>query len=209
MAVRAKVIGSSFVTNLADYIADPQHGGLLSNMQLDPDFATVEVSGVRGLRVHKLPTFKPDLETNTPDLVIMHCGGNDLAKRDSLSVAVEMHDFASYLVEDLHVDKVVMLSTLKRFSVRSDGCLKYGIPENVFHAKAFDLNLRLSHLFDNNHMYFWDLRTLQGEQTCWTGLAEDGVHLNEVGMKKYYREIRGAIIESAEEIHGTPYAYWL
>ena len=204
MSVLVDIIGSSFVSRLDNFIKANEQ---LWNFGLDPDFARVAVHGIGGLTVPNLQCHDTRLAWQTPDIVILHCGANDLSrdKRPSLNVAIDLHDYAQHLRHDFHVDHVVMCSALKCYSVKEDGTLKFGISEDIFNDKVSQLNVHLSYLFDSPSLHFWDLASLQGLYTSVTGIDWwDGVHLNLSGMKKYYRELCGAIVTYAKPLQADP-----
>jgi hypothetical protein len=75
-----------------------------------------------------------------------------------------------------------------------------GIQEEEFNEKIDHFNLRLSHFMEEPRQHFWDLSTLQGVFSGMDQIGGDGVHLNSVGLRKYYRELRGIIVK---------YSYWV
>ena len=203
MAVSVSIIGSSFTARFRSYVNDPLCRSR-RNLGLNNAFARVYTDGIPGLQVSGLPQFDTHLAYARPDIVIIHCGGNDLAHKSSLTVAMDLYDFANHLVRDFGVEHVIVCSTLKRFSTNKDGTLKFGITPDQFAAKADDLNFRLANVFDDNHLHFWEMTSLHGPITSITGIGKDGVHLSrDPGLKKYFREMRGIILRYGNRMHAA------
>lgn len=207
MAVHVDIIGSSFVKRFDRFVhTRGQDGHFVDPARVNLGFAydavRVRMNGVSGLTVQSLrQKYDPEFQKFIPDIVVCHAGGNDLARRDSLSVAADIFDFGELVTECYGVEHFIVCSTLRRYSTRADKSLKFGISEEDFALKAAELNLRLSHFFDSEKLHFWQLSTLMGPVTGPAAIDNDGVHLNDTGLKKYFREIRGLILKYSNRLH--------
>lgn len=192
------VIGSSFVKRLDDYTRQTFGAEKRKNLGLT-NSVRVRVLGRPGFNVADFErSFLPALLRDLPDVVICHAGGNDLAKRSSADVAADIHAFGSLLTQKHGVKHFVICSTLMRYSKNNRGTLKFEISESDYQQKAGTLNTRLrSTMFVGSRLHFWELNSLSGKLIGPAAISRDGVHLNQRAMKKYYREMRGAVLKFA------------
>lgn len=193
---RVLVLGHSFVHRLesAFFSGFPQ-------MDMDLDQFHIKFHGRGGASV--LDTLNYDViaqqsvvRTFCPSVVVLQCAGNSLCKHKAAVVGERL----LYLVETLlgfaFVRNVVILDAFPRENPR------YITPE-LYAERMEDLNLLIRARVT--------LREFRGRTMCWNHrrLADsplqifhgDGVHLSrDIGMPKYWRVVRGAILHGAAEV---------
>ena len=203
--VSAMIIGSSFVNRLNTFISESRYNQCrYENLRFKAGFAEVYIEGVGGLNASGLHhVYDYGFSTCPPDndIIVCHAGGNDLAWRESLNVAVDLYDYATHVCEDFGVKHFVCCNVLNRYSVNGKGTLKFDVSEILFNQRAADLNQKLSLMFDTPSLHYWDLRSLE-EPFYISG--SDGVHLTHEGMQPYLREMRGAVLKYSNRLRGSP-----
>ena len=192
--VNVMLYGHSFVTHLKDYIAAlPSY---MWNLGMDYDKANVSYMGLGGATVDRLRrTARLDaLQRQRPEVVIVEAGTNDLA-RDYLSpsdVCEEMLNLVRDII-DCQVREVVVCQVILR---GAEG-MQRAVPE--FPEKVFEYNHRIEDALQYQpRVSFWHHRNLWDIEI--EDHVEDGTHLNDLGHKKIYRSIRGAVQSTVNRI---------
>ncbi|KAI0214461.1 hypothetical protein LSAT2_000441, partial [Lamellibrachia satsuma] len=95
------------------------------------------------------------------------------------------------------VSEVVLCQVMPRVAVRPTGRRRYA-PRADFNDARFVVNRTLDALTsDLPRIHYWRHR---GMHANWEQYFDNcGVHLNEVGMRKYVRSIRGAALFAAKQ----------
>lgn len=183
MAVpRVLVLGDSFIRRLSHFLSG--HSRKYSaDFQLSRR-ATIKWHGIGGRTVAK--TIQHDLnvvKSFCPDIVILQLGSNDLTASDPAHVGSNIDDFVRLLHDVYNVNLIFVCQTIMR-----QGAATFNRK-----AKLLTKYLRVV-LEDIPYAFFW------GHRGFWRPTqnvyARDGVHLNSLGQKKYYRSLRGAFLES-------------
>ena len=185
--VNVLLYGHSFVTHLKDYIATlPSY---MWNLGMDRNVAQISYKGLGGATVDRLrrPVTLGDVQRQRPEIVVIEAGTNDLA-RDYLTpgdVCEEMVKLVRDVI-DCHVREVIVCQVILR---GEEGMLR---AVDDFPDKVYEYN----HLIESELEFipranFWHHRNLWDVDL--EEHVEDGTHLNNLGHKKLYRSIRGAV----------------
>ena len=184
------IVGHSFIRRLEDY-----HWRLTTEAQAPTPFPlsghNVHFLGIGGATLTG-PKSRQLQQRLTPslagkcDLVYIALGTNDLAQGSLPSqVAQHLVSLANYLMLGLEVKCVILEQIIPRCENKFPG----------FRLLAQQTNEAIQDLLATSeyqnikiwkHTGFWNPQTPL--------LCKDGVHFNQVGMYKYWRSVRGAIL---------------
>lgn len=131
-----------------------------------------------------------------PDHIIVHIGGNDLDHKgigiDDLEVLVRKLVLFSNLCISKFSHKTVtcsILQLLPRLKVRAE------ISHEIYNANVIIANQLLKNeLKKYSNIRYWNISGVKNPEE---NIFVDGVHLNKTaGLPKYYRNVRGAMIQA-------------
>ena len=216
------VLGHSFIERLKSTVDAKR---TLANLGLRPGFARVKMAGFPGLTMLEgRAQFDRAIARYRPRVVMLQIGGNDIngkhGDRRPESIGSDVHDYAqSIRAQFPYVQRVVVFSVLSRFGKRkrvkvgkgkrrhtkvvNSEFLKYGMHQKVFEKHKKVLNNYMEVVLgaeSENGIHFWQLDSLDRpdvENVSRGFIGDDGVHLNDRGTSRYFREIRGAVITYA------------
>ena len=187
------VLGHSFVARLWNDIRfnhDPSH--LHHNFGLAQ--ATVRFLGFRSGVIQTLiedvhDRLRQEMLQHSPSLVILQIGGNDIDRPD-FDIEGYVRDVL-YLIDLLQhhylVLSVVVCEIFPRCSTRHIPCHEY---QEIKDRITLDLNSELSH---TSNACLW--RHREGLMTRDEYSLVDGVHLNQAGTRRFYRSLRGIVMQ--------------
>jgi len=182
------IIGHSFVLRLNAYLHSPPHSHLLQNTQ-NHHITCIGKGGcyISGNK-YNLLRHETNLHlsnTNTQTLIIS-LGTNDLDSGvPPYKVARCLYSMACGLQIRFHIRYVFIEQILDRDAVQYPG----------FHQLVQDANDKIQALVDqgaNKSVRFWKHHNFAHPKRRL--LLRDGVHFNQVGMARYWRSLRGAIL---------------
>ena len=183
------VSGHSYVSRLNNYVNTNMNGGL-------GDLGDVHLVGIPGANVPRIwdnVRLNPILTYLHNYFVILQIGGNDL---DAINVhpveqANEILNLARRLMSEKVVKTVHVCQLLyRRRAVSSRFILRAG-----YNSLVDRVNRELEFLCQFfPKIIFWKHKKMSSNWHLM--LNHDGTHLNDFGSKKYYRSIRGAVIQA-------------
>jgi len=186
------IVGHSFVTRLQQYLDNTNH--VLPPTTFFPA-AHLSHIGVGGcyLQGSKFDSLYNRLTThlnhNPCNVLFIELGTNDLDSGASPAyVATALYNLADHLQSTYNLRYVFIATIINRNS--------HQYP--AFQQRARDANQAINSLVThlaNPHIKVWDHRNFNNPRT--NILAPDGVHLNTVGLRRYWRSVRGAITYAA------------
>lgn len=185
-ACRIAIQGHSFITRLESFIF---HNSVSFNFNfnLDANEFSFAFFGRPGGKIHHLYADILD----QAHIVILQIGSNDLTNFDISpgQVAIDIFNYAQHIIHS-GVQHVICLQILHRLPSS-----KHRLNTDVFNDRVNTNYMMLKDLFSNiPHVTFWKHKGLFEHSTLQNALSSDGVHLNHKGYKKYFRNIRAAII---------------
>ena len=185
------LLGHSFVSRINNYMWDQNK----LNFQLSLSTHKVICSGKGGLLAADLYSqFQLFLSSSrkTPHLVVLDVGTNDLdLGTPPTEVARQVYYFATKLVREFDVDKVVILEVLDRSSSGRHAPRSSAFSTNV---KSYNEVIKTS-INRANHpskVFFWHHKRMA---TYPEQYIADGVHLNPKGLSKYFYSVKRAIVK--------------
>ncbi|CAG2194567.1 unnamed protein product [Mytilus edulis] len=185
------VVGSSHVRRLGTFIYNRPalHNFNLMNCE-------VKCLGIGGGKVSNsdhVQTILSFIEKNRPEHIIVHIGGNDLdilgASEDTTEeLGLRLILLSQTLTTRFEIKSVTICQLLPRESTRV-------IASNVYNDLVIKTNRFLkAQIKDQPHCRYWKITGVKNSDR---NNYVDGVHFNyDVGMPKYFRNIRGSIIQA-------------
>ncbi len=182
------LVGHSFVKRLAQYARDRG----CPNMALDPAQYHLSYLSKGGMKLSHLLAQVEDIRHRRPDVIFLEIGTNDLASgTDPQTLALEVRRFSVYLLNQLHVRAVCV----SQITFRKAGTPK--TPDN-FNSQVTKYNSALFNLAKEvKGLWFWRHRSLWSR---WEDCLSDGVHFNDLGNRRYYNSVRGAIVAATNKL---------
>ena len=184
--VKVLYYGHSFVSHIQDFMATLPY--YMSNFGITDNEALIHYKALNGATIDRMKKKSNVNKINRmqPEIVVLEGGTNDLASFDMTSQ--DVCDVMMDLVRDVldcRVRHVIVSQVLLR---GKKGLIGY---DPDFAEKVY----RYNHLIEDALQYlprtsFWHHRNLWGDIEQH---VEDGTHLNDLGHKKLYRSLKGAI----------------
>ena len=193
------ILGHSFVRRLQEYVFRKDTSKVFgADLGISVQFSDVFYRGVAGLTLDRLINELPLVRDLSPKAEIIDIGTNDLSNVgvDPVMLAKRIIDFAKLVAAVNSVAEVLVCQVLPRVLVRPTGRTRF--PTRVdFNDARFMVNRTLAALTaDLPHIHYWRHR---GMHANWQQYFDRfGVHLNDAGMRKYVRSIRGAAMFAAD-----------
>ena len=186
---RTLVVGDSHIRRFADYLdAPPNPHQHLVNLGFGID-AEVSLIGHGGRTAKTIGTLDfGKVQALLPHVIILMVGGNDLCDPNSspLTVATNIFDLAVTLEHSDLCEYVIVTSIPTR--------LKYPALSPSFPSRVSQCNHFLRHLLEpERRLQYWKHYGLANPVT--PSFLRDGIHLNDTGMLKLYRSMRGAVLK--------------
>lgn len=187
------IIGHSFISRLKTQLRIKDY--------FDYDFhlmqCNVRCFGKGGGRIdtlHEDPELWACLNSFRPSIAIIQVGGNDICDKSLKpeTIACDMVDLTGSLLELNYVQVAVVCELFTRRNPR-------GITPEVYERKRRVINTMMPNLLqdmDPHSALFWKHWRLMNSPL--RIFHDDGTHLNYLGYKKYYRNIRLAILHALD-----------
>lgn len=184
------ILGSSHIRCLEMFLCQ-KNGSNTFMLDPQPEIRFVGISGGKVTNKHHVRRWERCISQYRPKYLIVQMGGNDL---DSLTMTGETAETIILRLVALcklfqvryNITKVVVLQLLPRPRPRYLSAADY-------HAFLQSANKLLKgELGELSSVMYWKIR---GVKNPTVNNFRDGVHLNDIGMSKYYRNIRGALIQ--------------
>ena len=199
--LRVLIYGHSFIHRLDSYMK--KGSPKMQNFGFKDDQVVLQFKGIGGAHVSTLlleENFKI-IDEFMPNIVFLQVGTCELSYYYSRpeSVGSDIHEFVQEIINK-RVERVIVGEVLFRTQAG------VGYEERLFNGKVTVLNRYLSAVINDmqagmfwHHRGFWRdfKKNLDGE---------DGTHLNELGLYKYFRSLRGAILVTLKYMRPALYA---
>lgn len=183
------IFGHSFIHRLKSYLHNPPQGHNPSLFDAHTNITCIGKGGsyLSGAKYNCLMhNVHLHVSTTNTHTVIISLGTNDLDSGVSpIQVAHSIYALAQSILATYNIRYVFVDQIINRDTVLFPG----------FQLRAKEANDALQQLIEkgnNPSIRFWHHLNFQNPKQ--NLLCEDGVHLNKVGIKKYWRSLRGAIL---------------
>lgn len=207
MTFKISIVGSSFIRRLNEAVTGGHDEAFKQNFNLDAvDSVNYVCRG--GWKVQSVLEHMDSINRQTPDVVILQIGSNDLGKdRCPLSIADSILDLAETIRSQTSARFVVVCQCLPREKgryLRTDGQVRR---YNDDAKKANDFLKVVS--ADRSGVCYWKHKGLSRgpdqpamRRAFGHFICSDGVHLSSRGQYKYYKSLRGAIKHAVNILQG-------
>ena len=208
---KVALIGHSFIRRLDLDIRDRRKVELKRNFDLSQ--CQVKFRGTGGWKVLDQNRFNvaiaPFLRDFNPDIVVIQLGGNDVDSAafiqagenavdqvaenwKCLAIASDLEDITTKLLNDFNVRRIYICEIFTRKSPRH-------ISAELYDLRRTNTMRLLSTLVEHDYrIRIWRHRRIFGSaQEMFSG---DGIHLNLLGQKRFYRSVRLAIKTAVDEL---------
>ena len=198
--VSVAIIGSSHVTRLHGFCASSTKANSDRRMDLG-DKAVIHWFGRRGGTIENiLDQDLTAIQSCAPKICVLVVGGNDLDQGlDPMRVACRLIGLAQVLRNRAGAQQIYILGIIPRPGPRYLTPVKFSEAADACNS---DLNLLLGGDQDNKKAYpethYWRLRRFMSSRMPIHN--RDQVHLNDLGNKRLYHNIRHAILDSLKYI---------
>lgn len=184
---RVAIVGHSFISRL--------HSALRNNVNFPDSFniagCDIRCYGRSGGTVNSLSNdigLTQFLILFQPRVVILQIGGNDLSSVAPETLAYRIVDFTSYLKDNFNVQQVYVCELFRRLSPR------FISPNEYEHNRQVVNNMLKTIFEDSSDLHFW--KHLRLMYSPFNIFNDDGVHLSMIGLQKFYRSLRLAILHA-------------
>ena len=195
------ILGHSFVRRLQEYVfrRNDTNKVVGADLGISEQFSNVFYRGIGGLTLDGLRLELPLVRDLAVRGVILDIGTNDLSTShvDPVNLAKRIVDFAKLVAAVDSVAEVVVCQVLPRVIVRPTVRSRFQTRAD-FNSARFMVNRTLDALTtDLPHVHYW---RHCGMHANWPQYFDRfGVHLNDAGMRKYVRSVRGAALFVAHQ----------
>ena len=188
----ATIVGHSYIKRLSNAVSDSMFS---TNFGLE-EYKDITFIYRGGAHIDSFSGKLSSIETSSPQVVILQLGGNDFSgsTQDDYKDVYNKLIRLAFEIRTLPSVKVVFIGKLfyrqinSRYLPTCDHVSRYNNKVDYINQHLQDsaqwLNIR--HIYIRNHK-----GRVQMKDHI---LLPDGVHLNRLGMKKFYRSLRGALI---------------
>lgn len=193
-------MGHSFIARLQSFLQRTRD--ISNNLNLSEDQCTISYSGYPGGTVAKFRLNQLQLVVNT-DIVVLQIGSNDLCARDKSPISVT-NDIIQ-LCDDLHnihgVRHIIIMQLLKRHTPRNPAKNRFRLDVEWYASRVSYVNQHLSAAMQTRpHGTYWKHKGLYSTPQLEAALMDDGVHLNSVGYRKYFNNIRASLVTTLRQL---------
>ena len=188
---RVLILGHSFISRLAnDIFVKPYLDSNFDLMQCD-----IHCYGIGGASVKTFfdkQEVCAEIVNFKPHIIILQVGGNDLCFEDLKpeTLACQIIDSMEELHSKYEIKQIFVCELFIRSNPRN---ISYGVYE---HKRKIVNQMLKDMLSDKPYLNFWKhLRLMNSPLHILSG---DGVHLNDIGSKKFYRSLRLAVLHALD-----------
>lgn len=194
---KVAVLGHSFIRRMDRDIRNVQLAELQRNFGLAQCRVQFRWSG--GWEVFDAgrfnSVFRPFLQVFHPAVVVLQVGGNDIdcsGDLQTLFLASEIEDLAQRLINVFGVTQVFIGEIFKRERPRN-------ITFDQYEGRRISTMDFLTTLLEHEpNIRIWRHRRIFGSQQDM--FAGDGIHLNDLGQRRFYRSLRLAIKTAVDQL---------
>jgi lysophospholipase L1-like esterase len=202
MTFSALFLGHSFINRLYSFIGNSNDHRVTFNFNLDSEEISILYKGYSGAtipRVHSRGL--PYVAAKHPDIVFLQTASNDLCQRDR-SVDDIFRDLVNLVITlrySLNIKRVIVLQVLHRLPPTRR--IRYAVDTVWFNSRADELNHRMdNYLKGVPGAQFYRLKGFWTESCKASAFEDDGVHLNVNGNRKYYNNLRAALVSALKSL---------
>ena len=187
---RIFILGHSFIRRLHVFLRQNFNEVFARNLHIDGDLS-IKWHGIGGRTISKV--IRHDLgivEKFAPEIVVIQLGTNDLSSLSAVETGSALEDLSRLLHESYGVQRVCVCQTIFR-----------GNAPFFNHQVKLLTNYLKVVLEPIPHVLYWRYR---GFWNCKSrSLTRDGVHLNHLRHYKFFRSLRGAVLQCLRSLQAS------
>ncbi len=188
MSQTVLILGDSFVSRLKDYL----DGNQLFNFNLDLSGHKVFCHGRGGLKIGDL--FSSHIfdvvDRISPNIVLIEIGSNDL-DNGNIPTSTLLHNLSNFALALKNACGVSVVAIMEVF-FRAKVCRGNWTSTDALNGAIHDFNARCKDMSSYAPFLYWHHVGLVSNWCQY--ICPDGVHLNNLGLYKFYKSVRSAII---------------
>ncbi|KAK3103405.1 hypothetical protein FSP39_018966 [Pinctada imbricata] len=190
MAEKVLVLGSSHINHLKTFVR--QRGCTDFNFHPPIHVHLFGISGGRLQASSHVRLLKNEIRAVKPNALVIHIGGNDLDRKNVTEDCVQtlcyqLVSLCAMLIRRFNLRKITILQLMPRVRTRH-------VPVHSYNNLVIAFNKELKRAVSAHpKIKYW---TISGIKQTKQQIFSDEVHLNNLGLVKYYKNVRGAIINS-------------
>ena len=179
-------IGDSHVKRFGAYIGNRRASSELFDIVNLPQVDFFGISGGAVNNSRHLETILAAVQHYRPTCLIVHLGGNDLDCSDVTvdSVIYKLVAFLTQIRRQFNINHITVLRFMPRERTRH-------IDPHAYNARVVRANAILKNQCGQVGLIYWRMKGFTNSRN---NIFSDGVHLNSLGMKKYFRQLRGILL---------------
>ena len=180
--LRILILGHSFIRRLHVFLRQNFNEVFARNLHIDGDLS-IKWHGIGGRTISKVIRHELGIvEEFAPEIVVIQLGTNDLSSLSAVETGSALEDLSRLLHESYGVQRVCVCQTIFRsnaplFNRQVKLLTKY--LKVVLEPIPYVLYWR--------HRGFWNCKS--------RFLTRDGVHLHHFGQYKFFRSLRGTVLQ--------------
>ena len=191
---RVLILGDSFINRLYMHARD-EVAGESFGLEEAVDISWFAVPGATVGRLRKSVPMMQHIANFKPQYIILQVGSNDLCDAktpgDSWQVGLQVCTLAEDLLKLQGVEFVLVLGSLPRTKSST-----YTPNINVYRARSIEMNHYLSVTVDGPRLKYFSFPRIINQIDHLT--AYDGVHLSHEGQRRYYRDMKYAVLHAVK-----------
>jgi lysophospholipase L1-like esterase len=179
-------IGDSHVRRFHTFVGHGRASSEIFNIANLPQVNFLGISGGAVNNSRHRETILAAVQHHRPTCLIVHIGGNDLDRRED-SVDATIYGLVAFLTQlrrQFAIDKIMVMRLLPRERTRY-------IDPGAYNSRVVRANALLKNQCREVGLLYWRMK---GFTQSRDHILSDGVHLNPLGLRKYYRHVRGILL---------------
>ena len=186
---RIFILGHSFIRRLHVFLRQNFNEVFARNLRIDGDLS-IKWHGIRGRTISKVIRHDLGIEKFAPEIVVIQLRNIDLSSLSAVETGSALQDLSHLLHESYGVQRVCVCQTIFRGDApffNHQVKLLTNYLKVVLEPIPYVLYVR--------HRGFWNCKS--------RSLTRDGVHLNHLGHYKFFRSLRGAVLQCLRSLQAS------
>lgn len=184
-------VGDSHMKRFGAFIDNRQASADVLKIEDLPQVNSFGISGGAVTNSRHLRTILAVIHEHRPSSLIVHMGGNDLDCRDNTidNIVFGLTAFLTQIRAQFNISHI----TVKRFMPHER---TRTIDAHTYNERVVLANINLKLQCQQVGLGYWRMK---GFTNCREHIFSDGVHHNSLGMRKYFRQLRGIFLSFLQQ----------
>lgn len=183
-------VGDSHVTRFGAFI-DRQDAADIFKIEDLPQVNFFGISGGAVTNPRHLRTILAVIQDHRPSCLVVHMGGNDLDSRGNAidNVVFGLTAFLTQIQVQFNIPRITVMRFMPRERTRN-------IDPQTYNERVVLANTKLKSQCQQVGLVYWRMKGFTNSREQ---IFTDGVHLNSLGMRKYFRQLRGIFLSFLQQ----------